>query len=763
MADRARIRRPNLALDNPALAAQWHPVKNGDLTPADIPACWNSKAWWACPECAHEWEAYVSNRNKAANPRGCPQCASRSRFGFRKPPPGGSLAEVRPDVAAEWHPNRNGDLTPSDLLPGSSKRSLWWQCPRGHEWQTSPSMRTSQNTRCPKCIPQGTSRFEIELFHELRAAGCLVVHDLRLPEGTRWRQVDIAAPEWHLAIEFDGNLHHRTSQSRDSEKTADLTALGWTVVRVRQGLEALTDRDLCIPITATVLEAAQLLLAHLAYLGYPVNADAYVRAGSRMGAAAAAAAYKERVQRSLASDHPELVCDWDTNTNGTGPEAYGSGSQERVWWRCHSCGHQWKAAVAGRANGSGPGCATCKQAKRKQPKPPPPGQSLADKYPVIAAEVAADLNEGRTGADFMPASQWKIWWRCARGHAWIQKVADRTIKGAGCKECRKMDAPLRYRPDEFEDSLAADPEIAAAWHPTRNEGRTPRDYKITSDYRVWWQCPDCGREWESSVRSRTKQRGGCRTCVFADKRGHRTPPPGGSAAELFPRIVPNWHPTKNGELNPWNLVPAANVTVHWLCERGHETSSLLSSRTTGGASCPECERHDRWATYHAERAHVASFAAARPDLVDQWDREANPEGPEEVRKESRTLVWWRCPTCGHRWQASPVARSRAEGTGCRSCILKARHEANSAAPGHSLADRFPEIAAEFAAGLNGDWTPERLRPFSNRVMWWRCTAGHEWEAAVNKRTRRGTGCPLCRSAHAPDSPPEEQPLQATLW
>lgn len=40
------------------------------------------------------------------------------------PKPGQSLAEVVPELAAEWHPTLNGELTPYDVLPGSGIKGL---------------------------------------------------------------------------------------------------------------------------------------------------------------------------------------------------------------------------------------------------------------------------------------------------------------------------------------------------------------------------------------------------------------------------------------------------------------------------------------------------------------------------------------------------------------------------------------------------------------------------------------------------------------
>jgi hypothetical protein len=42
-----------------------------------------------------------------------------------KPKAGESLADLFPDVASQWHPTLNGDLTPLDVSKGSDKH-VWW-------------------------------------------------------------------------------------------------------------------------------------------------------------------------------------------------------------------------------------------------------------------------------------------------------------------------------------------------------------------------------------------------------------------------------------------------------------------------------------------------------------------------------------------------------------------------------------------------------------------------------------------------------------
>lgn len=60
-----------------------------------------------------------------------------------------------------------------------------------------------------------------------------------------------------------------------------------------------------------------------------------------------------------------------------------------------------------------------------------------------------------------------------------------------------------------------------------------------------------------------------------------------------------------------------------------------------------------------------------------------------------------------------------------------------------LAATNPDIAAEWHYDKNGDDTPETIRPASNKIVWWRCSKGHEYQAIVASRTRSGQGCPGC--------------------
>ena len=138
----------DVASKRPDIAAQWHPTRNGDLTPRDVVAGSKKRVWWRHwheeTQTWHEWEN--SPREMQAKDGKCPYCTNHALLrGFN------DVASKRPDIAAQWHPTRNGDLTPRDVTAGSGKK-VWWKCPTcGGEWFVSLSARIVKKTGCPHC------------------------------------------------------------------------------------------------------------------------------------------------------------------------------------------------------------------------------------------------------------------------------------------------------------------------------------------------------------------------------------------------------------------------------------------------------------------------------------------------------------------------------------------------------------------------------------------------------------------------------------
>lgn len=130
----------NLATYAPELVGEWNYEKNGDLKPPDLFPKSSKKVWWKCKD-GHEWPATVDNRVKGKK---CPYCTGRLAIqGIN------DLETLHPEIAAEWHSIKNGNLKPSEVLPKANKK-VWWLCGNGHEWPATIATRTA-GSECPYC------------------------------------------------------------------------------------------------------------------------------------------------------------------------------------------------------------------------------------------------------------------------------------------------------------------------------------------------------------------------------------------------------------------------------------------------------------------------------------------------------------------------------------------------------------------------------------------------------------------------------------
>ena len=144
-AARAFDEKHSIAVMFPELAKEWHPTKNEPWTPANVTFGSSRKIVWRCVKVpTHEWERVVNVRTKRNT--GCPLCTGSAVT------PGRSLRICFPEVAAEWHPTKNGDLTP-ETVKAKSGRKVYWQCATNptHEWRAQIKNRTINGSKCPDC------------------------------------------------------------------------------------------------------------------------------------------------------------------------------------------------------------------------------------------------------------------------------------------------------------------------------------------------------------------------------------------------------------------------------------------------------------------------------------------------------------------------------------------------------------------------------------------------------------------------------------
>ena len=345
----------DLATVNPQLAARWHPEKNGALTPSQVSPFSQKRVWWRCDR-GHEWQASVAALSGGS---GCPICSGR------KVVPGlNDLQTLFPDIAGEWHPTKNGSLTPDAVRPHSN-RQVWWQCGKGHQWKAVINTRVRSAAGCPVCA----NRTVLPGVNDLATTNPAL------------------AREWHPTR--NGALTPRQVVAGSSER------VWWQCDKGHQWRARIDARN-------------------RGGCGCPACAGKVVISG----------------ENDLASFAPQIAAQWHPTRNGAlTPDQVRPMSNRSVWWQCEQ-GHAWQAGVSARVR-DGSGCPYCAN------RAVLPGfNDFATVEPIIAAQWADDLNGNLTPEMVTFGSRKRVWWRCQDGHVWQAAVYSRagTMK-TGCPIC----------------------------------------------------------------------------------------------------------------------------------------------------------------------------------------------------------------------------------------------------------------------------------------------------------------------------------------
>lgn len=115
---------------NDELTAQWHPSKNGSLTPESDELRTAMKVWWQCNE-GHEWQAYVYSR---ATGKGCSVCVWKTFSSKGEKEIQSLLDENKTNYASNTKAllkNRELDIFVQDRHLGIEFNGIYWHSEAG--------------------------------------------------------------------------------------------------------------------------------------------------------------------------------------------------------------------------------------------------------------------------------------------------------------------------------------------------------------------------------------------------------------------------------------------------------------------------------------------------------------------------------------------------------------------------------------------------------------------------------------------------------
>ncbi len=508
----------DLATTHPWLLSFWDNKKNSEenITPEYILAGTDKKAWWLC-EKGHSYQMRIASKSRGA---GCPVCSSQIITKDN------CLATTDPELALEWHPTKNGNLTPYDVMRGSHQK-VWWICKQGHEWQAQPYSR--QVHGCPICdsekrtsFPEQAISFYLSKLFDVVSRGKIGGFE-----------ADIYCPSLKVAIEYDGEHYHSStaSQSREERKNRFFTETGILLFRIKE-TKIKTPFDchqtaygyvICVTysqdysfvrdVVETILEAINFKFSTCYSLDINIHRDK-VAILERFA--------QQKDEDSFLKQKPLGAKKWDYKKNGDiDLGLLPKTSKKKYWWKCPTCGYEWFGSLDNVVNSM-----TCNKCSRQ----------IKTEYNT-APEIHMDSSTA-----------------------------------------------FRVLPTNLQTE---NPDLASQWHPTKNGFFKPVHVSPKSGKRVWWLCPKCGNEWTQIIKTRNNGKTARMCPVCANNQKDKS---ADNLAEFLPILFKEWHTIKNGTKTLTDYTPGSSVRAWWTCSKcGTEFICPIKSRKNGGG-CPFCGR-----------------------------------------------------------------------------------------------------------------------------------------------------------------------------
>ncbi len=446
----------------PDILNEWDYDRNGTLNPENISAHSSQKVWWICKSCGTQWSQMIASR---VNGFGCPTCAAQKRLAsFRKSivEKRGSLAASLPELLSEWD-YENNTIDPYTITTRTNTK-VWWVCNTcGNKWKMSIAAR-SEGSGCPKCGHRKASNNRVETLRK------------------RGQSFGEMRPDLIKEIDVDKNdgcidPYAFLPYSRK--------VIWWKCTQCGRSWEASFSSRLAghnCPFCSIQIRVATYKKVKLSKYG------------------------------SLSETDPEILPEWDYSKNTVDPEMVTAGSKDLVWWKCSSCGYEWKASISNRTKKKGktgcPRCANRQMGLLSRTRNLIPGTNdLLSDNPSLCQEWNYDLNGEIKPENCTKSSGLKVWWKCKTCNGtWQATIANRNMSHSRCPYCTNKKVLVGYN-----DLAHKFPVIAKEWS-EQNSPLQPEEVVYSSHRKVSWLCSECGMTWNSEVRARTQYSAKCPFC-----------------------------------------------------------------------------------------------------------------------------------------------------------------------------------------------------------------------------------------------------------
>ena len=518
----------------------------------------NIVATWKCTECNGEYECSVVKRHQ----EGCPYCSDKQMLkGFN------TLKETDPYLEKFWINNKR-------LFSNYWHKSfdvLNWKCPCCNiQFQCSPvemisrtNLENSNFETCPNNCDWNTLVFNNDIFHnsprlrkEWSKKNNVPIHLALSHIETKkyWWNCSICQGEYLCSIPIRREVIDSCPYCNDEQPLKGYNTLSdihpelssyWSSKNI-QKLDEITLSEaknkkyiwLCDCCNLEFNEKLSIVL------------DKFSNTNNRELKKICPYCNKKipKPEESLGYKKPFLKSEWLKNINGDIYNIF-SNSNDIIEWICRKCHRNFKAKISNRAENDQccPYCSNRKLIKGIN--------DLATTHPHLIREWSS-LNDRQLSC-LTNKSTYKAWWNCSVcSNTYQQVVSSRLISKTSCPYCRKTKV-LKG----FNDLATTHPWFIKEWS-TLND-RDSSSITCNSNYRAWWKCAECSKEYRQSVKKKILMNISC--CPYC--RNNKVLKGLNDLATTHEYLLNEWDYLNNILLaKPTEIDEKSNKIVWWICK-----------------------------------------------------------------------------------------------------------------------------------------------------------------------------------------------------
>ena len=429
--------------------------------------------------------------------------------------------------------------------------------------------------------------------------------------------------------------------------------------------------------------------------------------------------------RKNLTEFPEIASEWNYEKNyPLKPEDFSAGSNKKVYWLCsknHTYGPK-SIYERTRQDGKATGCPYCSNKKVLTGYNDLETWCHKEQHEEILQQWDYEKNE-KLPSEYVPHTDKKVWWICKKNHSYLMKLCEKTKnKPFGCPICSNKQLLVGYN-----DLKTLFPEIANEWDYENNNTR-PEDYIPGNHTKVWWVCNRCGNHWQASIKERARHGTGCPECSFYFKTSTPEQAIYFYIKKLFPDALNSFKPNYLGGMEIDIYIPSIMVGIEYDGKKWHDNekrdnrkSLLLKENRIKLIRIKETNNINNFNDYKVIKSDYHSqLSDLKPtiyELLTELSNITNRNIDISINIENDAANIY----------------VLSEGNKKQKSLLATNHVA----------------LREWAYDLNGDLTPDKITPGSNKTAWWRCIkCGNVWQQSIRRKLISGLNCESCNKTAA---------------